>query len=59
MELAHAIREAVDAELGELAANLASTDDAHFFGDNESKIRVLSHRRRKLGRSWRRKLGRS
>jgi hypothetical protein len=31
-DLARAIREAVDAELHELAANLASTDDAHLFG---------------------------
>ena len=25
---------------GELAANLATTDDAHIFGDNEFKIRI-------------------
>jgi hypothetical protein len=42
--LAQAIREAVDAEIGELAANLATTDDAHLFGDNEFKIRALAHR---------------
>ena len=34
-DLAQAIREAVDAEINELAANLASTDNAHLFGDNE------------------------
>ena len=38
------IREAVDAELNELAANLATTDDAHLFGANEFKIRALAHR---------------
>jgi hypothetical protein len=43
-ELARAIREAVDAELNELAANLATTDDAHLFGDNEFKIRAIAHK---------------
>jgi hypothetical protein len=43
-DLERAIREAVDAEIGELAAHLASTDDAHLFGDNEFKIRALAHR---------------
>jgi hypothetical protein len=43
-DLTQAIREAIDAEIGELAANLASTDDAHLFGDNEFKIRALAHR---------------
>jgi hypothetical protein len=43
-DLTQAIREAVDAEIGELAANLASTDDAHLFGDNEFKIRALAHK---------------
>jgi len=43
-QLAREIREAVDAEIGELAANLATTDDAHLFGDNEFKIRALAHR---------------
>jgi hypothetical protein len=43
-DLTRAIREAVDAEIGELAAHLASTDDAHLFGDNEFKIRALAHR---------------
>jgi len=42
--LAREIREAVDAELNELAANLATTDDAHLFGHNEFKIRALAHR---------------
>jgi hypothetical protein len=42
--LAQAIREAVDDEIGELAVNLATTDDAHLFGDNEFKIRALAHR---------------
>jgi hypothetical protein len=42
-DLAQAIREAVDAEINELAANLASTDDAHLFGQNEFKIRALAH----------------
>jgi hypothetical protein len=42
--LEQAIREAVDAEISELAANLASTDDAHLFGDNEFTIRALAHR---------------
>jgi hypothetical protein len=43
-DLARAIREAVDAELNELATNLATTDDAHLFGDNEFKIRALAHK---------------
>jgi hypothetical protein len=43
-DLEQAIREAVDAEIGELAANLAATDDAHLFGQNEFKIRALAHR---------------
>jgi hypothetical protein len=42
--LAEEIRQAVDAEIGELAANLATTDDAHLFGKNEFKIRALAHR---------------
>ena len=42
--LARAIREAVDAEINELAANLASTDDAHLFGENEFQIRAIAHR---------------
>jgi hypothetical protein len=42
--LARAIHEAVDAEIGELAANLASTDDAHLFGQNEFQIRAIAHR---------------
>ncbi len=43
-DLSRAIREAIDAEIGELAANLAATDDAHLFGRNEFKIRALAHR---------------
>jgi hypothetical protein len=43
-DLAQAIREAVDAEISELAANLASSDDAHLFGQNEFKIRALAHK---------------
>ena len=43
-ELAQSIREAIDAEISELAANLASTDDAHLFGQNEFTIRALAHR---------------
>ncbi len=43
-DLAQAIREAVDAEINELAANLASTDDAHLFGQNEFKIRAIAHK---------------
>jgi hypothetical protein len=42
--LATEIREAVDAEISELAANLATTDDAHLFGDDEFKIRALAHK---------------
>jgi hypothetical protein len=42
--LAREIHEAVDAEIGELAANLVNTDDAHLFGDNEFRIRALAHR---------------
>jgi hypothetical protein len=43
-DLTQAIPEAVDAEIGELAANLASTDDAHLFGQNEFQIRALAHK---------------
>ena len=43
-QLAREIREAVDTEIDELAANLATTDDAHLFGDNEFKIRAIAHR---------------
>jgi hypothetical protein len=41
-DLAQAIREAIDAEIDQLAANLATTDDAHLFGDNEFKIRAIA-----------------
>jgi hypothetical protein len=42
-DLAQAIREAVDAEIRELAAHLATTDEAHLFGQNEFRIRALAH----------------
>ena len=43
-DLARAIREAIDAEISELAANLATTDDAHIFGNNAFTIRALAHK---------------
>jgi hypothetical protein len=43
-DLERAIRQAIDAEIGELAANLATTDDAHLFGNNEFKIRAIAHK---------------
>jgi len=43
-QLAREIHQAIDAEIGELAANLATTDDAHLFGDNEFTIRALAHK---------------
>jgi hypothetical protein len=43
-DLEQAIRAAVDAEISELASNLATTDDVHLFGDNEFKIRTIAHR---------------
>jgi hypothetical protein len=43
-DLARVIREAVDTEINELAANLATTDDAHLFGANEFTIRAIAHR---------------
>ena len=43
-DLEQALREAVDAELRELASNLPTTDDAHLFGDNEFQIRAIAHR---------------
>src|SRR5512135_3030149 len=43
-DLTRAIREPVDAEIGELAANLATTDDAHLFGQNEFQIRALANK---------------
>ena len=42
--LAQAIRDAVDAEVEELAADLAQTDGAHLFGQNEFQIRALAHK---------------
>ena len=41
--LAEEIRKAIDAEIDELATNLATTDDAHLFGQNEFKIRAIAH----------------
>jgi hypothetical protein len=41
--LAHAIREAITAEVEEIARTLVTTDDAHLFGDNEFKLRALAH----------------
>lgn len=41
--LAEEIRAAVDAAIGELAANLATTDDAHLFGQGEVTIRARAH----------------
>ena len=43
-DLEQAIREAIDAEISELAENLATSDDAHLFGANEFKIRAIAHR---------------
>jgi hypothetical protein len=40
--LAEEIRQAIDAEIEELAANLATTDDAHLFGANEFKLRAIA-----------------
>jgi hypothetical protein len=42
--LAEEIRRAIDAEIDELATNLATTDDAHLFGENEFKIRAIAHK---------------
>ena len=42
--LAEAIREAITAEVEELARTLVTTDDAHLFGDNEFKLRALAHK---------------
>ncbi len=43
-DLSRAIHEAVEAEIDELAAHLATTDDAHLFGPNEFTIRALAHK---------------
>ncbi len=43
-ELSRAIEEAIAEEINELATNLATTDDAHLFGENEFKIRAIAHR---------------
>ncbi len=41
--LAEAIRQAIDAQIEELASTLAHTDDQHLFGLNEFKLRDLAH----------------
>jgi hypothetical protein len=43
-DLERAIREAIDAEISELAEGLATTDGAHLFGANEFQIRGIAHR---------------
>jgi hypothetical protein len=43
-DLEQAIRQAVEAEISELAANLAGADDARIFGDNEFQIRAIALR---------------
>ena len=43
-DLAQAIRQAIDAELDELARTLVATDDTHPFGPTEFKLRDLAHR---------------
>jgi hypothetical protein len=43
-DLERAIQDAVQAEIGELAANLATTDDSHLFGSNEFQIRAIALR---------------
>lgn len=43
-DLERAIREAIDVEIQELAENLATSDDAHLFGNNEFKIRAIAHK---------------
>jgi hypothetical protein len=43
-DLSRAIHEAVAAEIDELAAHLATTDDAHLFGPNEFTLRALAHK---------------
>ena len=42
--LAHAIREATEAEIEELARNLVGSDDQHLFGANEFQIRDIAHK---------------
>ena len=43
-DLAQSIREAIDAEISELATHLAATDDAHLFGQNEFTVRAIAHK---------------
>jgi hypothetical protein len=40
---AQAIREAIQAEIDELARTLVATDDSHPFGATEFKVRALAH----------------
>jgi hypothetical protein len=42
--LAQAIREAVAAEIDQLAGTLLATDDRHLFGQTEFAVRDLAHR---------------
>jgi hypothetical protein len=42
--LTQEIHEAVDAEIGELAADLVTADDAHPLGGNEFRIRALARK---------------
>jgi len=42
--LAQAIRQAIDAEVEDIARTLVNTDDRHLFGANEFKLRDLAHR---------------
>ena len=42
--LAEEIHQAIDVEIEDLATNLATTDDAHLFGDNEFRIRAIAHK---------------
>lgn len=42
--LAQAIREAITAEIDDLARTLVNTEDAQLFGENEFKLRELAHK---------------
>ena len=56
-DLEEAIHEAVDAEIGELAANLATTDDAHLFGATSSRSAPRPQDRRQADQQHARKNG--
>ena len=43
-DLAQSIRQAIDAEISELAEGLATTDGPQPFGANEFKLRDIAHR---------------